>query len=171
MRPARVAGAALAGLSATLLMEYASGWMYEREDTPARAREERLRPEMPTTALVRKSATLLGHELANERAERLGMVSHYTFGAAGGLIATLLTAVGFPPVKAGLAVAIAMSVIVDEGLNTVLGLTPPPREFPWQAHARGAAAHAVYGAALGLLLAAADDTSDANPRWRTAWRS
>ena len=51
----------------------------------------------------------------------------------------------------------AMEIFVDEGLNTTLGLTAPPRQWPWQAHARGFAAHAVYGAALGLLLAAGRD--------------
>lgn len=56
--------------------------------------------------------------------------------------------------RAGFAVATAMEVFVDEGTNTVLKLTAPPQEWPWQAHARGVVAHAVYGVALGLLLAA-----------------
>lgn len=50
-----------------------------------------------------------------------------------------------------------MSLVVDEGANTALGLTAPPHEWPWQAHARGLAAHLVYGTALGLLLAAGSD--------------
>jgi uncharacterized membrane protein YagU involved in acid resistance len=44
---------------------------------------------------------------------------------------------------------------VDEAANTVLGLTPPPGEFPWEAHARGLGGHLVYGVATeaGLKLA------------------
>jgi hypothetical protein len=135
-------------------MEYASSWLYEREDAQARTREEQLRPGMPTTVLVRKAARLLGRELEEDRATKLGTWTHYAFGAAGGPTAKLLTARGIPPLTAGLAVATGMSVFADEGLNTLLGLTPPPKAFPWQAHARGFAAHAVYGIILGLMLSA-----------------
>jgi hypothetical protein len=48
-------------------------------------------------------------------------------------------------VARGLGFGSAFFLIVDEGLNTVLGFTPPPQEFPWQAHARGAVAHLAYG--------------------------
>ncbi len=153
----RVLGSALAGLAATLFMEQASTKLYERQSESSREREEQLRTEMPTTTLVRKAAGLVGTEVAGERAEKLGMLSHYGFGAAGGPAALLLTSLGLSPLRAGLTVASAMEVLVDEGMNTVLGLTAPPRDWPWQAHARGVAAHAVYGAALGLLLAAGGD--------------
>lgn len=154
MRTQPIIGSAVAGLGTTLLMEYASSWLYEREDEHARTREEQLRPGMPTTVLVRKAARLLGRELEEDRATKLGTWTHYAFGAAGGPTAKLLTARGIPPLKAGLAVATGMSVFADEGLNTLLGLTPPPKAFPWQAHARGCAAHAVYGIVLGLMLSA-----------------
>lgn len=52
----------------------------------------------------------------------------------------------------------SLEAIVDQGMNTALGLTAPPRAWPWQAHARGMAAHAVYGAALGLLLGSGERT-------------
>lgn len=51
----RLLGGLVAGSRATLLMEYASQWLYDRQDERSRAIEERLRPEMPTTALVRKA--------------------------------------------------------------------------------------------------------------------
>lgn len=154
MSPQRVLGSALAGLSATLLMEQASAKLYERQTAQSREREEQLRTEMPTTTLVRKTVGLLGSELADERAEKLGTLSHYAFGAADGPAALLLTRLGPSPLNAGLAVATAMEVLVDEGMNTVLRLTAPPQEWPWQAHARGVLAHAVYGVSLGVLLAA-----------------
>ncbi len=150
----RVFGGALAGLGATLFMEQASTWLYDRQSDQSRAREERLRTEMPTTTLVRKTAGMLGRELDDEYAGKLGTAAHYFFGAAGGPAAQLLMSLGASPVKAGVAVATAMEVFVDQGMNTALGLTPAPSAWPWQAHARGVAAHAVYGAGLGLLLAA-----------------
>ena len=150
-------GSALAGLGATLFMEHASTALYDRQSAASRQREVELRKEMPTTTLVRKVAGALGSELDDARAERLGMVAHYAFGAAGGPQALLLRRFGLSPLQAGLSVATAMEVFVDEGVNTVLGLTAPPQQWPWQAHARGVAAHAVYGVTLGLLLAAGSD--------------
>lgn len=154
----KLAGGLLAGLSATRFMERASTLMYARQDEQSRRREEQLRTEMPTTTLVRKTADLLGRELRDAHAEKLGTVSHYGFGAAGGPAAQLLRALGRSPLRASLGVGTAMEVIVDRGMNTALGLTAPPRAWPWQAHARGVAAHAVYGAALGLLLGAGERT-------------
>lgn len=149
-----VTGSALAGLAATLFMEYASTAFYNRQSAPSREREEQLRTEMPTTTLARKTAAMLGTELDDRRAETLGTLSHYAFGAAGGPAALVLRGLGFAPIGAGGAVATGMEVVVDQGMNTVLGLTAPPRAWPWQAHVRGVIAHAVYGVSLGLLLAA-----------------
>jgi hypothetical protein len=154
MTARRIAGSALAGLGATLFMEYASTAFYNRQSAPSREREELLRSEMPTTTLVRKTAKLIGEDLDDQRAEKLGAISHYAFGAAGGPAALMLHCRGAGPLGAGLAVATAMEVVVDQGMNTALRLTPPPNVWPWQAHARGVVAHAIYGVALGLLLAA-----------------
>ena len=43
-------------------------------------------------------------------------------------------------------------VMVDELMNSVLGLTPGPAAFPWQAHARGLVGHVVFGAATDGTL-------------------
>jgi hypothetical protein len=40
---------------------------------------------------------------------------------------------------------LALFLVQDEGLNALLGLSGPPRRYPWQAHARGLVAHVVYG--------------------------
>lgn len=41
---------------------------------------------------------------------------------------------------------------VDEGMNTLLGLTPSAWEFPASAHFRSFANHVVYGATIGALV-------------------
>lgn len=153
----RLIGASLVGLGATLFMEYTSSWLYGKQDQAARDREEQLRPGMPTTVLVRKAAGLIGSELDDQAAEKLGMIAHYAFGAGGGPAALALRRLGVSPIAAGLAVAGAMELAVDQGMNYLLDLTAPPATWPWQAHARGVAAHLAYGTAVGLMLAAADD--------------
>lgn len=150
----RVLGSLLAGVSATFFMEYASSFLYGRQSEETRSREENLRTEMPTTALVRKTAGVVGQAVREERAESLGMAVHYLFGGFGGPAAVLLSERGLGPVKAGLAVGAAMEVGADQGMNTVLGLTAPTWRFPLVTQARAIAAHAVYGTALGLLLSA-----------------
>jgi len=45
---------------------------------------------------------------------------------------------------------------MDEIGNVALGLTPGPRAFPWQAHARGLAGHLVLGLAAEGVMQAAD---------------
>ncbi len=45
-----------------------------------------------------------------------------------------------------------MFALQDEGLNTLLGTGGPPGRYPWQTHARGAAAHALFGSVTDLVL-------------------
>jgi hypothetical protein len=124
-----------AGYGATRVMEKASTFMYERQSEEARNREEELREEMPTTVLVRKVADWRGVKLEDEQADRLGTWLHYGFGAAGGPVAAILArTTAIRPLRAGLAVGTAMFVLVDEGANYVLGLTPPAPEWPAVTH-------------------------------------
>ncbi len=155
----RLAGGLSAGLAATLFMEYASSALYGRQGKPSREREEELRKEMPTTVLVRKGTRLAGTELPDATAEKAGMLAHYAFGAAGGPAAQLLILRGADPVRAGLSVATAMEILVDQLANTALGLTAPTWQFPAVANVRAVAAHAVYGVSLGLLLSAGGEGS------------
>jgi len=124
-----IIASAVAGLRATLLMERASSWLYEREGEQARGRKEHLRSEMPTSVLVRVAAGRLGRQLSGPQVQALGMVVHYAFGASGGPAARLLTHVGVPPLRAGLSVGAAMSVLVGELANALLGLSAPPKDF------------------------------------------
>lgn len=151
----RLLGGTLVGLSATLIMEYAGSFLYERESEEARQSEEQGRKgDMPTTTLMRKLASALGRHLDDHSAERLGTVAHYAFGSGGGPLIVMLTRSGMDPVKAGLTVGMGMWVLVDEGLNPVAGLTAGPGAFSPATHLRAAVAHAVYGLSGGLLLAA-----------------
>jgi hypothetical protein len=155
----RVAGGLVAGLSATLLMEYASNAIWKRQGDEAKQKENELRSEMPTTVLVKKLASAAGTELGDDKAQKAGMVAHYAFGAAGGPAAQALMTVGATPMKAAMTVAAGMELLVDQGANTALGLTAPSWEFPAVANVRAVAAHVAYGLALGLMLTAGGDGS------------
>lgn len=153
----KMLGAAFVGLSATLLMEYVSSFLYERESEDAREREERGREDdMPTTTLMRKFANAVGEELDDAQAERLGTMTHYVFGAGGGPAAAALYQAGMSPVSAGLVIGMGMWVFVDEGLNALGGLTAGPGQFAAVTHARAAVAHAAYGLTAGLMPAAGE---------------
>jgi hypothetical protein len=158
MRPLRkLIGGLVVGLSATLIMEYASSYLYERESEAARQQEERGRKdEMPTTTLVRKLAGAVGSQLQDDSAQRLGMATHYAFGAGGGLAMIAVHQAGVEPVRAGLLVGMTIWALVDEGFNPLAGLTSGPAAFPAVTHMRAAGAHAVYGLVGGLLLAAGE---------------
>lgn len=147
-------GAAVAGLAATLMMEYVSSFLYERHNEQVREREDQLRPEMPTTALARKLAGKTGSELSDQTAEQLGIILHDGFGAAGGPATTLLVSRGNDPLKAALTIATTMEIAVDQLANTALNLTAPTWQFPPVTQVRAVAARAAYGLALGLMLSA-----------------
>lgn len=146
----------VAGYGATLAMERFANLFYGRQSESSRQREEQLRREMPTTTLVRRAGEVIGTKIEDERAEKFGMAVHYAFGASGGPAAAMIQRRGMAPLAAGLAVGTGMWVVVDEGANAVLGLTPPAPEWPLVTHVRALAAHLVYGVALGALLAAGD---------------
>lgn len=45
-----------------------------------------------------------------------------------------------------------MFALVDEGVNYVLGLTPPATDWPLVTHVRSLAAHVAYGLGIGVVL-------------------
>ena len=74
----------------------------------------------------------------------------------GGPVATPIQRRGKGTDGAGFVVGTGMWLVVDEGANVVLGLTPPAPEWPFVTHIPALAAHLVYGVALGGLLTLGD---------------
>jgi uncharacterized membrane protein YagU involved in acid resistance len=58
-------------------------------------------------------------------------------------------------IGSGIAYGAAFWLLMDEAALTLLGLTPPPKEFPWQTHVRGLAGHLVLGATIEAVFDAA----------------
>ncbi len=140
------------------VMDKVTTAFYERQSDSSKHKEESLRADpMPTVTLVRRVGEMTGRKVDDETAEKVGMLAHSGFGVAGGPVASLLhRRTGLNPFAGGLAVALGMSLLVDEGLNYVLGLVAPAPEWPAVSHVRGVAGHLAYGLVLGTAIAAAD---------------
>lgn len=149
---------AAAGAAATWLMDRATTAILERQSEETRDREDLARGDRTAYEIAaEKSARLAGRELTGEERKKAGQAIHWSMGIAAGALygAIRNRARGLGP-GSGLAYGVAFFLMVDEGAQSLLGLTPPPDRFPWQTHARGLAGHLVLGAALEAPFDLAD---------------
>jgi uncharacterized membrane protein YagU involved in acid resistance len=95
----------------------------------------------------------LAVNLDKQQRSRVGTALHWATGIGAGA-AYAAARRRWPAIArgAGVPFGLAFFLAVDEGLNTALGFTPPPGRFPWQAHARGAAGHLVFGAVTHAVV-------------------
>ncbi len=120
--------------------------------TPARekAREPETEDGSSARAAARMLLTLDTDDPPEKRIEALQKGIHFGLGAAWGPVYCWLRRhTPMPPVVAGVASGAALSLIVDETLNPLLGITPPRDAYPKSAHIRGFATHAVWGLVCG----------------------
>jgi hypothetical protein len=145
---------AIAGAVATWVMGKVTNAMYAREHPRARSQEDDARQgKTAYGAAAEKTAVLLGKHLEGERRERLGSALHWALGiGAGAAYAVLRRRFDAVGGAAGFGFGTAFWAVVDEGLVPALGLTPGPRAFPWQAHARGLAGHLTFGTVTDRTL-------------------
>lgn len=107
---------------------------------------------------VEKVARIAGKELTSE--ERIGFEIALNVGLSigvGAVYVLLRRRIPGANLGHGLIFGTTFWLLVDEVGNTVLGLTPPPAEFPWQAHMRGLAGHLVFGVVAETVLALVDE--------------
>jgi hypothetical protein len=151
----------LAGLVATWAMGQVTSYLYQKEDREARRREDEARGgKTAYGAAAEKAAGLVGLELSDEERKSAGSALHWGLGAgAGALYGALRGRVPGADAGGGLAYGFAFFLLVDEAGNAVLGLTPGPGAFPWQAHSRGLAGHLAYGVTAELTLRVLDRIS------------
>lgn len=153
-----VLGAA-AGAVAVWVLDRVDWFNFRHVDPEARRRTEAVRPGGmdPAHVAVDKVARTLGRELTPKQHHAAGQATHYAIGIApAALYAVLRRKVPAIANGRGTLFGLAMFLLQDEGLNTVVGLSAKPDRYPWQAHARGLVGHLVYGAALETLLRLAD---------------
>lgn len=150
---------AAAGVAATWVMGQVSTALYAREDEEARAREDRARGHRPAYEVAaEKAGRAAGAELGAQQRERYGEAVHWGLGAgAGAVYGVLRSRTDWASLGFGTLYGTLFFLTVDEGGNTVLGLTPPPQEFPWRTHGRGWLAHAAFGAAAEAAMRVTDE--------------
>jgi hypothetical protein len=149
---------AIAGAVATWTLDRVTNWMYKREPEGARLREDRIRHGRTAyEAAAERVAQLVGRRLDPDQRRSLGTAIHWALGIGAGVV---YTAFGrrFPGARkaGGVAFGTAFWAAVDEGLVSLLGLTPPPPAFPWETHARGLAGHLAFGLAADGTLRVLD---------------
>lgn len=153
---------ALAGAAATWIMGKTTSYLYEKENQQARQREDQARGDKTAyEAAAEKTARFAYLRLSEEERKKLGSAIHWAVGIGSGALYAALRrqlAGGGPgrELAAGALFGSAVWLLLDEIGNVALGLTPGPRAFPWQAHARGLAGHLVLGMATEGVLQAAD---------------
>ncbi|HEY2896578.1 MAG TPA: DUF1440 domain-containing protein [Gemmatimonadaceae bacterium] len=144
----------VAGALATWLMGKATTVLYERESKAVRRREDQARGGKTAYGVAAEKVARLAHEqLSNEQRSRFGNGIHWTLGVSAGALYGVLR----PRVRAvrsghGLLFGAAFFLIMDELVTPAFGLTPGPRAFPWQTHARGLAGHLVFGTVVDTAL-------------------
>lgn len=155
---ADIAVGAVAGLAATWVMGKATSFLYEHEDPAAREREDNARGGKTAYAVAaQKTAALAHRELSEDQEKTYGSAIHWGLGlGAGAAYGALRSRMPLLSAGQGTAFGVAFWLLVDEGANTALRLTPGPTAFPWQAHARGLAGHIVFGVVADTMLDLAD---------------
>jgi len=155
---AEIIKGAVAGAVATLAMSQVTNWLYEHEDPQAREREDRVRAGVPSSArAAEKAAALVNVRLSERQRTRAASAVHWATGLSAGITYALMRRQwqGAASGK-GLGYGAGFFLVVDELMNPLLGLTPGPGAFPWQAHARGLAGHLAFGVTAELVLEGLD---------------
>lgn len=146
---------AAAGAAAVWIMDRVDWFNFKHEDPEARRRTMAVRPEgaAPAQVAADRTARTLGYELEPKGNNAAGKAIHYSLGIMpGALYGALRHTVPGLDAGRGTLFGLGLFLMQDEGLNAISGLSAKPQDYPWQAHARGFIAHAVYGLALDSVL-------------------
>ena len=132
-------------------MDVATTAFYARQSDASKRREQGLNPGGVLLQLGRRVGAVMGRELDDEAAGRVGFAIHRSFGIAYGILTTVLVRRGWNPWTAAFGVAAAAFVVVDEG-----SALPELRAYPLASHLRGVVGHVTLGTTTGALLSLLD---------------
>jgi hypothetical protein len=164
--------AGVAGYAGTKVMEQVSMALYKAESPRIQAKEDALRPGPPYQVAAKKTAAAIGVKLSDKAVERGGMAFHYGLAISWvPLYGVLRRRAQWGGPLAAVVTGAAMSAVADETLTPLLGFSAPNRAYPLATHARGVAAHLVFGAAVGALSETVWALTGRRPTNRGAGRS
>jgi len=148
---------AVAGAAGVWLMDLVSTALYQREGDAAKEQEEAARAAVggkdPASVAADRLAQATGAPLTTVSEGQAATAIHYALGVVpGALYGALRHRLPGSGAGRGLAYGLALFLLNDEALGPALGLAAGPTAYPWQAHARGLAAHLVLGVATDAVL-------------------
>ncbi len=147
---------ALAGAAGTWVMDMLTTGIVSGQSAAAAETEKAAQPNgMPSVEnLVDLASARSGIAIPDDRRAMVVTVVHYGLGVVpGALYAVLrkrLPVIG--PIN-GLAYGALLFALNDEYLNTVMGLSGPPRAYPAETHLRGLVGHLALGVTTDATLA------------------
>jgi hypothetical protein len=146
---------AIAGAAGVWVMDRVGWLMFDREDPAALAQEKRARRggRDVAHAMVVKVGDVTGLEVPRFKPNAAGLAVHYGLGMVpGALYAVARREV--PALRAGNGAlyGFALFAVNDEAAAPLLGVASGPTAYPWQAHVRGAVAHAVLSVVTESVL-------------------
>jgi uncharacterized membrane protein YagU involved in acid resistance len=137
-------------------MEPVTEKLYQLESEADQAREDAARPGPPYRVAAEKIAGTLRLSPSEQSLDRAGLALHYGLALSWAPVyAVLRRHTRLRPIAAGVATGTAMSLLADEVMTPALGFSAPNRAYPLATHARGVAAHLVFG----LAVAATTETA------------
>ena len=150
----------VAGVVATAALVATREALWRMESEALRAHELSLRDGVEASGFqkpVHAVADKYGVLLDKEEEQRAAKAVAWGAGIAG-VTAYAFARERWPAARAGHGLAFGLTVwaVEDETLIPLAGMARPPQDYPWQAHARGLAAHAAYGLAAETALSAMD---------------
>ncbi len=142
---------AASGLAASWLMSaaYRPIWRAGSEETRRRERDAQAGMPPATIRAAEAAAAAVGRRIPEERKGLGGWIVHYAYGVAWGAAFALAARALAPraPVASGLAFGAVLWLLSDEVLVPLFRFSRPPVRYPASTHAKGLAAHLVYGVA------------------------
>jgi hypothetical protein len=150
---------AIAGAIGVWAMDRLDWFFFEHEDPAARQRTESVRPDGldPAHVVANRAAGAAGRSLRPAQPHPAGIAVHYALGIGPGALYGAFrdrlpaTAKGQDHLY-GMGMGLALFAVQDEATNTLAGLAARPQDYPWQAHARGLAAHLAFGLVTNAVL-------------------
>lgn len=147
-----------AGAIGVTAMDYLVTWpMYKLEERSAYEKEKELQPDGKWAAhvAVAKTFNALGVQPKEDKIFYAGKITHYLIGMAPAAIYALFyNKVPILKNSKGLVFGFGLFILMDEIITPSLGLSGPPKKYPWQAHMRGFLGHLMYGVATHYALEA-----------------
>jgi hypothetical protein len=147
-----IAGA-LAGAAAVWVTDKLDWSLYRAGGAQGIRKTEAARPGGmdPAHALAARAAAAVGVDIGNRKDNPTGHVFHYGMAVGMGALYGLLRGMS-PAVSTGRGAlyGLATFILKDEIGNTVMGTAGSPLDYPVKDHARGAAAHTLFGVVTDL---------------------